>query len=519
MKKRFNLILFVLLILGSMVRAQTGCQNFEKYYDISYNQENFDIDYVSSGGYIVYGGQANDTLGTVNYHSVVYRLDANGDTVWTRSMGLDDPTNFYGKFGLFPSIWFRQGALLQDSIIIACGTFQDSSCQEYFHCYGRVVRYTMQGDTVWTRLLALPDSSVGMYGMLVYDDSTLIIAGDYRPLYGPGNPLAKQKMLVCKYSISGNLIWRKCLPVLTQGSGYKISKAPNGDILFCGYVIKNDEYDPALARLNASGDVQWADSTGGIYYDYYVKAIALSDNSLITIGPRSIIANNSKKVFNIKKFSSSGTLLWEKIMSLFRYGGLSDGFELSDGGLIFTGGIGDSTGNIMGYLLRTDSNGDSLWSRSFGDTTTHKFFHCIAQTCEGYVMAGISFLPNNLSYIGRAKSWVIHTDTLGFVTTGIEDFKSELSLAQMDLPYPNPAKYSTQIKLFVPDLPSNVYTQEGKSYLYIFNILGKQLEKVELQRGEQNLTLNVSAFPTGSYVLVMSVNGYNACTRKLMVVK
>jgi hypothetical protein len=64
-----------------------------------------------------------------------------------------------------------------------------------------------------------------------------------------------------------------------------------------------------------------------------------------------------------------------------------------------------------------------------------------------------------------------------------------------------------------------MYTQEDKSYLYIFNILGKQLEKVELQRGEQSLTLNVSAFPTGSYLLVMSVNGYNACTRKLMVVK
>jgi|GEM_PF-7080365 hypothetical protein len=519
MKKRFNLILFVLLILGSMVRAQTGCQNFEKYYDFSYEQQDFDVDFISSGGYIIYGGQASDTLGTVNYQTHIHRLEANGDTIWTRTMGGDDPTNFYGKFGLFPGIWFRQGALLQDSIIIACGAYQDSSCQEYFHYYGRVVRYTMQGDTVWTRLLALPDTTVGMYGMMVYDDSTVIIAGDYKPLYGPGNPISKNKTAIIKYNINGQLIWRKALPVFSKGYGYKMSKAINGDILLAGAVFKSNQYDPTVARLDSNGNVLWVDSIGNTYDEYATKAISKFDNSVIVIGNRSVIANNSQFTSTIKKYSATGSLLWIKNYTYGKYSGFLDGMELPGGGIVIAGANGDSTGNIMGYLLRTDSNGDSLWSRSFGSDTTYKYFHCIAQTCEGYVMAGISFLPNNLQYLPRTLGWVIHTDTLGFVTTGIEDFMSDLSLSRIDLPYPNPAKYSTQIKLFVPDLPSNMYTQEDKSYLYIFNILGKQLEKVELQRGEQNLTLNVSAFPSGSYVLVMSVNGYNACTRKLMVVK
>jgi hypothetical protein len=507
-------------LLNLNANSQSGCPNFDKYFNYIYNQENLDIEYLSAGGYITFGGQANDSLSTVLHYSFIHRLDANGDTIWTRTTGGDDPTNFYSKFGLFPGVWFRQGSLLQDSIIIACGSYQDSTCQEYYHYYGNIVRYNLQGDTVWTRKLALPDTSVGMYGMMVYDDSTFIISGDYRPLYGISNPLYYQKMMVCKYSINGNLIWRKYLPKLTQGSGYKITKAINGDILFCGNMVKFGEFDPALARLNPNGSIIWADSSGSPYYDYYVKAISSKDNGVITIGPKSQNLNNDRKGFNVKKFDSFGNLKWDKIISDFYIGGLSDGFELQDGSLILTGGNGDSINqNIMGYLVRLDSNGDSLWTRNFGSSTTFQLFQSIAQTCDGYVMAGISYQPTSLSYLSRSFGWVVHTDTLGFVTTGIEDVQVQLSLANVSLPYPNPASYQTKIKTFVPTIPSNKITAEENSYLFVFNLQGKQIAQIPVPTGEQETNIDVSTYPLGNYFVVLSVNGYKAATQKLMVVR
>ena len=190
-------ILFIVLI-NINANSQSGCPNFVKYYDYSLYQENLDIAFLSTGGYLTFGGKAYDSLGLAVTSTFINRLDNNGDTVWTRSLGGNDPTNFYGKAGIFPEIWFRQGEVLQDSIIIACGSFQDSSCEGSYHNYGQVVRYNLNGDTVWTRKLALQDTSVGMYGMLAYDDSTYIITGDYRP-FNISNPLGLHNNFVEKF--------------------------------------------------------------------------------------------------------------------------------------------------------------------------------------------------------------------------------------------------------------------------------------------------------------------------------
>jgi hypothetical protein len=193
--KTIVLSIFFVALLNLKVNSQSGCTNFDKYYDYSLYQENLDVAFLSTGGYLTFGGKAYDSLGLSVTSTFINRLDINGDTVWTRSLGGNDETNFYTKTGAFPGVWFRQGEVLQDSIIIACGSYQDSTCFDQFHYYGQVVRYNLNGDTVWTRKLALQDTSVGMYGMLAYDDSTYIITGDYRP-FNISNPLLLISVLV-----------------------------------------------------------------------------------------------------------------------------------------------------------------------------------------------------------------------------------------------------------------------------------------------------------------------------------
>jgi hypothetical protein len=510
-------ILFIVLI-NINANSQSGCPNFNKYYDYSLYQENLDVAFLSTGGYLTFGGKAYDSLGLSVTSTFINRLDINGDTVWTRSLGGNDETNFYTKTGAFPGVWFRQGEVLQDSIIIACGSYQDSTCFDQFHYYGQVVRYNLNGDTVWTRKLALQDTSVGMYGMLAYDDSTYIITGDYRP-FNISNPLYAIRVFVSKYHINGNLIWRKALPQLTVGLGYKMDKAANGDIILSGACLKSNYYDPFIAKLNSSGNIIWADSSGSVYSDFTSKAISLNNGNfvnLVTIGGSFNV--NIFKV-NARWYSNSGILMFEKTYNKSRQGGFSDGIELIDGGLLLTGIYSDSlTSFIKGFLVRTDSNGDSLWSRKFGDSTTFQFFHSITQTCDGYVMAGVSFQPTTTT-VSKAFGWVVHTDTLGFVTTGIEDVQGQLSLANISLPYPNPAIYQTKIKTFVPTIPSNKITSEENSYLFVFNLQGKQIAQIPVPMGEQETNIDVSTYPIGNYFIVLSVNGYNAATQKLMVVR
>jgi hypothetical protein len=439
-----------------------------------------------------------------------------------KHLGFEDPTNYFGKTGLFPGIWYRCGSLLQDSIIIVAGVYQDTSVQDYYYYYCNTVRYNLNGDTLWTRKILLQDTSVSAFGMMNYDNQSVIIAGQYWPYNMPGDPWKNARIFICKYGINGNLIWRNTLAYPISGFGFKMSKAMNGDILISGSIIpaNSSYYDPYVARLTSVGNVIWADTLlGGAFDDNCNNIIGLNNGNIISLNSRNTSSTQQNFLNQIRCNAPNGTFMWEKFYKGYKFGGLSDGIELSDGGFIFSGGLSDSGYyNSKGYLMRTDANGDSLWTRTFGDTSSFQFFHDIAKACDGFVLTGASFQPSS-SLTGASYGWVVHTDTLGFVTTGIEQVSGELQLADLSIPMPNPSSYITTITAFVPDIPYSNITGKNDAYLYVFNMQGKQITSVPLTKGEQQVPLDVSNYSIGNYLLVMSINGYNAITQKMMVVR
>jgi hypothetical protein len=73
--------------------------------------------------------------------------------------------------------------------------------------------------------------------------------------------------------------------------------------------------------------------------------------------------------------------------------------------------------------------------------------------------------------------------------------------------------------MFVPTIPSNKIIEEANSFLFLFNLQGKQMAQIPVPTGEQETNIDVSTYPIGNYFIVISVNGYNAATQKLMVVR
>ena len=77
------------------------------------------------------------------------------------------------------------------------------------------------------------------------------------------------------------------------------------------------------------------------------------------------------------KTNSLGDTLWTKCYGSFNFGGLPtsarDVIQTSDGGYAFVGHIqsnpGIGVGSSQVYLVKTNSNGDTLWTKHFGDTT------------------------------------------------------------------------------------------------------------------------------------------------------
>ena len=95
------------------------------------------------------------------------------------------------------------------------------------------------------------------------------------------------------------------------------------------------------------------------------------------------------------------------------YAGYSrGGIKTSDGGFTVSGSIADGTRSV-GLLMKFDETGDSLWSRIYGDTITpgysfSGFYACQQLPDNGYLLAGTVYVSGDDGDI-----LLIRTDSLG----------------------------------------------------------------------------------------------------------
>jgi len=119
-----------------------------------------------------------------------------------------------------------------------------------------------------------------------------------------------------------------------------------------------------------------------------------------TDGGYVVAGHTSSRVTYLIKVNSSGDSLWAKIFSFT--GAIVQ--ETTDKGFILAGAKDEDA-----YLIKTDSLGDSLWAKTYGDTNQQQFTPFVQQTSDGgYIAAGDAFLD------GRGQDvYVIKTDSLG----------------------------------------------------------------------------------------------------------
>ncbi|MBI3502382.1 MAG: T9SS type A sorting domain-containing protein [Bacteroidetes bacterium] len=151
---------------------------------------------------------------------------------------------------------------------------------------------------------------------------------------------------------------------------------------------------------------------GGTRADYAVWGQQTSEGGFIVAG-----STNGTNTFGfgsmdvcLVKTDSSGIVQWEKI-----YGGTNDehaGFvqQTKDGGFVITGYTSSFGDSIDVYLLKTDSDGNLFWSKTFGGTGA-EYASSVQQTSDGgFIIAG------STSGFGAGANdvYLVKTDSNGF---------------------------------------------------------------------------------------------------------
>jgi parallel beta-helix repeat protein len=110
------------------------------------------------------------------------------------------------------------------------------------------------------------------------------------------------------------------------------------------------------------------------------------------------------------KTDANGTMLWSRSFVEVNNTQLQSVVQTSDGGYVAAGATQypPFTGKVDAYVARTDSDGNTTWSKEFSRTAGDDYGRSIVQTNDGgYAIAG------ETDHWGNADFWLIRTDESG----------------------------------------------------------------------------------------------------------
>ncbi len=247
--------------------------------------------------------------------------------------------------------------------------------------------YTQPPDTLWTRTYGGTGNDVGN-SIKQTSDGGYIIAG-YTESFGAG----QQDVWLLKTDGSGNTVWTK-----TYGGAYDDWATYVQQTIDGGYVIAattaSFPYTVGgamwLMKTDPQGDTIWTE-----IYNWCDQAWSVqqtSDSGYIVSGRRGFYAWDDGYVV-IMKTDANGDTSWCKFY--FRGAMAATGscvHETFDGNFVATAAMYTWNGTGFSFLLKTNSNGDSLWCNEYWHPMGYGYTSClfsITQTADsGYITCG-----------------------------------------------------------------------------------------------------------------------------------
>ncbi len=180
-----------------------------------------------------------------------------------------------------------------------------------------------------------------------------------------------------------------------------------------GSHIAFDSEDAYVVKASAYGDEIWSKYYGGDLDDGLTSIIETPDGGYVAIG---YSYSFNPETFNsdvyLLRIDIDGNMLW---YNTFDEGGLETGYSIQiaiDGGFILAGTSDDFTTNMQKMLLiRTDMNGNKLWSHKYDIGKDNSIAFSVKKTnYGGFILAGKAFLGATL---GQEDIVILETDQNG----------------------------------------------------------------------------------------------------------
>ncbi|HKR03287.1 MAG TPA: T9SS type A sorting domain-containing protein, partial [Bacteroidia bacterium] len=279
---------------------------------------------------------------------------------------------------------------------------------------------------------------------------------------------------------------------------FSIRQTANGEYIIVGYTSSfgAGSDDVYLIKVDANGNSLWTKTYGGANYDGGGSVQQTADAGFIIVGFTSNFGAGQNDVYLIKT-DLNGDTLWTKTFGGTHY---DNGFSIqrtSDGGYIITGenDDGDSV-----YLIKTDSLGNSGCNQS--GTTTIVTNPVTQETTPATNVTSPPTIVTTPATITSSGGTVTTLCTTVGIQSEIQNPQSAISIS------PNPFHSITTLTV-----NNNLFNDNLT--LSIFNVEGKILRQQNLTSHQTIIERNGMA--NGLYFYKLAENGIVKSVGKLLV--
>jgi parallel beta-helix repeat protein len=236
--------------------------------------------------------------------------------------------------------------------------------------------------------------------------------------------------VLIKTDSEGNVQWNK-----TFSDAYVASmlQTRDGGYVLAGYIGGSSDF--WLAKLDSAGTLLWTKTFGGTGTDRAYSVVQTNDGGYAVAGETNSFSVGGEYDFWLVKTDAAGNEQWNKTFG--GVGGDSEAnsvIQTSDGGYVLAGDTNAyGLGGYDAWLIKTDSSGNLIWTRTYGGTgelpnfygnltgfpvagsngNADDYANSLIQTSDG----GLAFVGSSPYEPGAGTSytlvWLVKTDSAG----------------------------------------------------------------------------------------------------------
>ncbi|MFC1799473.1 T9SS type A sorting domain-containing protein [Candidatus Eisenbacteria bacterium] len=412
---------FMILLLVGSLYGQGPDSLWHRAFGDTLNDWGFSV-IETHDGYFVTAGQMqvyNPDSGMIFLDVYVLKLDAAGDTIWARTYGGDRVDGS------------RSVIEASDGNYVVTG-YTDSWGSGDNDIY--VLKIGPDGDLIWERVIGGSRGDEVSYCVREAPDST------YR-IVGTTDAFGDSDVFLVGIAADGSWYWEYPYDIPGHQSAHELAYTPDGYLVMVGSYF-GPTVDVFVMKTEGNGDTLWTRTYDFGPLDYGTSVQPLTYDTYLVAGYSQAALAPFYNAF-LLHIESNGDVNWTKFYGGPAHDTASSVKTLADGGFVFTGGTRSyGAGGDDVWLVRTDADGDTVWTKTYGGVNYDSGREVQVTSDNGFIIGGHTVSFGNGIYdlylvkAGGDLSGVVHTETPGV----------DLSVSVM----PNPSSSGISITFEAP---------------------------------------------------------------------